>query len=59
VLGAVAAGVVYPDDAPPYTLVVCATTPLARAPGAAVPDAACRLVARVAAASWADRRSLE
>jgi beta-lactamase class A len=54
-----AAGVVYPDDAPPYTLVVCATTPLARAPTAPVPDDDCRLVAALAAASWQDRHSFE
>jgi beta-lactamase class A len=42
------AGVVFPDDAPPYVVVCCTTT--------TVPDAeACRIVARVAAASWADR----
>ncbi|MGE5830545.1 MAG: serine hydrolase, partial [Micromonosporaceae bacterium] len=45
------AGVVFPDDAPPYLLVVCTTTPLAD------PDA-CELLARVAAASWADRAQL-
>ncbi|GAA1814748.1 hypothetical protein GCM10009682_39840 [Luedemannella flava] len=49
------AGVVFPADAPPYVLVVCATTPLARNdPG----DGACALLARVAAASWADRHDL-
>lgn len=53
-----AAGIVYPDDAPPYTLVVCTTTPLARVPHVPAPDAACRLVSRVAAASWADRHAL-
>jgi beta-lactamase class A len=43
-----AAGIVYPPDADPYTLVVCATTPL--------PDAdACRLLARIAASSWESR----
>jgi beta-lactamase class A len=46
------AAVVYPDDAPPYVLVVCATTPLAtRGTG----DAACALLGRLAAASWAGR----
>jgi beta-lactamase class A len=50
-----AAGLVLPADAPPYLVVVCATTPLAvNRPG----DEACRLVARVAAASWAARFSL-
>jgi beta-lactamase class A len=54
-----AAGLIYPADAAPYALVVCLTTPLAREPGAALPDPACRLVSQVAAASWADRGSLE
>ena len=44
------AGLVLPPDAPPYTVVVCTTSELPQA-------AACRLVARVAAASWADRHS--
>jgi beta-lactamase class A len=48
-------GVVFPDDAPTYAVVVCATTPLAVNQGG---DEACRLVARIAAASWADRHSL-
>jgi beta-lactamase class A len=64
-----AAGIVYPADADPYTLVVCLTTPLAGAPRPADPagvpahdatgpdgrDAACDLVARIAAASWEQR----
>jgi beta-lactamase class A len=50
------AGVVFPGDAPPYALVVCTTTGLAT--GEDREDPACRLVARVAAASWADRREL-
>ncbi|GAA4147805.1 hypothetical protein GCM10022251_10770 [Phytohabitans flavus] len=42
------AGVVFPDDAPPYAIAVCTTTDL--------PDAgACRLIARVSAAAWAHR----
>jgi beta-lactamase class A len=50
-----AAGLVLPTDSPPYVVVVCATTPLAvNRPG----DEACRLVSRVAAASWADRFDL-
>lgn len=49
------AGVVYPADAPPYAIVCCTTTPLATNDG---DDEACRLVARVAAASWADRHAL-
>jgi beta-lactamase class A len=49
------AGLVLPADAPPYVVVVCATTSLAvNRPG----DGACRLLAGVAAASWADRFSL-
>lgn len=49
------AGVVFPDDAAPYVLVVCATTPLAVNDA---DDEACRLLARVARASWADRHWL-
>jgi beta-lactamase class A len=49
------AGVVFPDDAPPYAIVVCTTTSLAASDHG---DEACRLVARVAAASWADRHQL-
>ncbi|GAA4685414.1 serine hydrolase [Phytohabitans rumicis] len=42
------AGVVFPDDAPPYAIAVCTSTDL--------PDAdACALVARVSAAAWAQR----
>ena len=45
------AGVVFPADAPPYTVVVCTSTSL--------PDeAACRLVAGVSAAAWAARHDL-
>jgi beta-lactamase class A len=47
-----AAGLVLPEDAPPFVVVVCATTPLATNDGA---DEACQIVARVAAAAWADR----
>ncbi len=54
-----AAGLVYPPDAPPYTLVVCLSTPLAQPPPLAEPDAACRLVARIAAESWDQRHSLQ
>lgn len=44
------AGVVFPDDAPPYAIAVCTTTEL--------PDAeACALVARISAAAWAARRA--
>jgi len=42
------AGVVFPDDAPPYAIAVCTTTDL--------PDsAACGLITRVSAAAWQDR----
>lgn len=42
------AGVVFPDDAPPYAIAVCTTTDL--------PDSqACGVVARVSAAAWARR----
>jgi beta-lactamase class A len=41
------AGVVFPADAPPYTIAVCT---------ADLPDdEACRLITRVSAAAWADR----
>jgi beta-lactamase class A len=46
------AGVVFPDDSPPFVIVVCTTTPLAVNEQN---DAACQLVARVAAAAWSDR----
>ena len=47
-----AAGVILPDDAPPFVLAVCTTTPLAvNGPG----DDACRLIRTVAAAAWQDR----
>ena len=50
-----AAGVVFPDDAPPFVLAVCATTPLAvNRPD----DEACRLIRTVAAAAWQDRRDI-
>ncbi|HEX6500622.1 MAG TPA: serine hydrolase [Micromonosporaceae bacterium] len=53
------AAIVYPTDAPQYTLVVCTTTPLADGSGdGAGGDPACRLLARIAAASWADRQNL-
>lgn len=50
------AGIIFPHDAPPYVLVVCTTTPLAS--GNTGADPACRLLARVAGASWADRHAL-
>ncbi|HKE63938.1 MAG TPA: serine hydrolase [Micromonosporaceae bacterium] len=43
------AGVVFPDDAAPYVLAVCTTSEDAD------DEAACALIGRVAAASWADR----
>jgi len=46
------AGIVFPRDAPPYAIVVCSTTPLADADAAA-------LIARIAAASWADRHAID
>ncbi|SCL15672.1 beta-lactamase class A [Micromonospora nigra] len=47
------AGVVFPDDAPPYLVVTCTSTDLVDA------DAdACRLVAEVSAAAWAARHDL-
>jgi len=49
------ADVVFPDEAPAYALVVCTTTELASGDTA---DEACRLLARIAAASWADRHVL-
>ena len=50
-----AAGIVYPADADPYALVVCATTPLAGTVGPDGRDEGCRLVAGIAAWSWAAR----
>ncbi|HEY2674609.1 MAG TPA: serine hydrolase [Rugosimonospora sp.] len=47
-----AAGVVFPRDADPYTIVVCTTTPLAGTAGSDGRDAACDLIARIARASW-------
>jgi len=50
------AALIFPADADPYCLVCCTTTPLARDESGE--DEACRLLARVAAASWADRHTL-
>ncbi|MFI6448564.1 serine hydrolase [Kitasatospora sp. NPDC050543] len=50
------AGIVYPPDAPPYTLVVCYSGPLAS--GDDVQDPAARLVARISAGYWGRRRLL-
>lgn len=44
-------GVVYPADAPPYTIAVCTTTDLPA-------DDATRLVASISAAAWNDRDQL-
>jgi beta-lactamase class A len=50
-----AAGVVFPADAPPFVIAVCATTPLAiNRPD----DEACSLIRTVAAAAWNDRHAL-
>ena len=46
------AGIVYPDDAPPFVLTVGATTPWATS---GRDDEACQLVARIAARAWAAR----
>jgi beta-lactamase class A len=46
------AGIVFPDDAPPFVLAVCMSTPLAvNRQG----DEACQIVSGIAAAAWADR----
>jgi beta-lactamase class A len=50
------AGVVFPGDAPPYAIVVCATTPLAADEDG--DDEACRLIVRLSAAAWAERASM-
>lgn len=54
------AGVVFPDDAPPYTIVVCATTDLADGgpTGDDTEDDACRLLADISAQVWATRHRL-
>ncbi|MEN3615329.1 serine hydrolase [Plantactinospora sp. ZYX-F-223] len=55
------AGVVFPDDAPPYTVVVCTTVPPAGDTGPAGDDRderARRLIARVSALVWAARHRL-
>jgi beta-lactamase class A len=50
-----AAGVVFPDDAPPFVLAVCTSTPWARN---RPDDDACGLVAAIAGAAWAARHDL-
>ncbi|MBQ1073480.1 serine hydrolase [Micromonospora sp. C31] len=53
------AGVVFPDDAPPYAVVVCTTADLADGnPTGEEDDDACRLIARVSAVAWDARRDL-
>ncbi|MFC4020165.1 serine hydrolase [Micromonospora sp. GCM10011542] len=54
------AGVVFPDDAPPYLIVVCTTTDLADGgpSGEEIEDDACRLIANVSAQVWAARHDL-
>ncbi|MEU7997328.1 serine hydrolase [Micromonospora sp. NPDC049060] len=53
------AGVVFPNDAPPYAVVVCTTTDIADGgPSGEEDDDACRLIARVSAAAWAARHDL-
>ncbi len=49
------AGVVFPDDAPPFVLAVCTSTPWAvNRPG----DRACQLVSAIAATAWSQRHWL-
>jgi beta-lactamase class A len=50
------AGVVFPDDCAPYVIVVCTTTDWAS--GHDGGDDACRLIAWISAAAWADRHAL-
>ncbi|MCM0675643.1 class A beta-lactamase-related serine hydrolase [Micromonospora phytophila] len=54
------AGVVFPDDAPPYAVVVCTTTDLADGgpTGEEIEDDACRLIANISTAVWQARREL-
>ncbi|MER7460708.1 serine hydrolase [Micromonospora sp. NPDC126480] len=53
------AGVVYPDDAPPYAIVVCTTTDLADGgPSGEDDDDACRLIADISRAAWTARHDL-
>ncbi|MEU4643232.1 serine hydrolase [Micromonospora sp. NPDC023814] len=54
------AGVVFPDDAPPYAVVACTTTDLADGgpDGDEAEDDACRLIAGISAAAWAARHDL-
>ncbi len=53
------AGVVYPDDAPPYVIAVCTTTDLADGgAGGEDVDDACLLIADVSRAAWNARHDL-
>ncbi|MET8122134.1 serine hydrolase [Micromonospora sp. NPDC005291] len=54
------AGVVLPDDAPPYLIAVCTTTDLADGgpSGDEAEDDACRLIANISAQVWAARHQL-
>ncbi|MFF5179841.1 serine hydrolase [Micromonospora sp. NPDC000316] len=54
------AGVVLPDDAPPYVIAVCTTTDLADGGtgGEEVEDDACLLIAHISAQVWAARHRL-
>ncbi|MEU7801134.1 serine hydrolase [Micromonospora arborensis] len=52
------AGVVLPDDAPPYLIAVCTTTDPAEAGGDSDEDDACRLIAHISAQVWAARHRL-
>ncbi|MFG2045394.1 serine hydrolase [Dactylosporangium sp. NPDC048998] len=47
------AGLVYPHDAPPYVVAVCTTA--RGVPPGDYDDSACRLIADVSAAAWAER----
>ncbi|MEK8110069.1 hypothetical protein NKG94_48400 [Micromonospora sp. M12] len=51
------AGVVLPDDAPPYLIAVCTTTDLAGGDDQVENDA-CLLVAHISAQVWAARHQL-
>lgn len=51
------AGLVLPDDAPPYLIIVCTTTDLAGGDDE-VEDDACRLLAHISAQVWAARHQL-
>lgn len=49
------AGIVFPDDAPPYTIVVCTTSLDGEN---RTDERSCDLIAQIAAASWADRHDI-